>query len=220
MQQVVINLGMLMKEVELLGSPSLAMILVNSFQLLYVADALWNEEAVLTTMDIVHDGFGFMLVFGDLAWVPFTYGMQAAFLVVHPQTLSSLGAAAIIALNGIGYYVFRKSNSQKNQFRRDPTHPSVARLETIATATGKRLLVSGWWGLVRHPNYLGDLLMALAWSLPCGFSHLLPYFYVIYFAVLLIHREDRDERQCRAKYGLAWDTYCQRVPYRIFPYVY
>lgn len=32
-----------MKEVELRGSPSLAMILVNSFQLLYVADALWNE---------------------------------------------------------------------------------------------------------------------------------------------------------------------------------
>lgn len=44
-------------------------------------------------------------------------------------------------------------------------------LETIATATGKRLLVSGWWGLVRHPNYLGDLLMALAWSLPCGKTH-------------------------------------------------
>lgn len=53
-----------------------------------------------------------------------------------------------------------------------------------------------------------------------GFSHLLPYFYVIYFTVLLIHREDRDERQCRAKYGLAWDTYCRRVPYRIFPYIY
>ncbi|XP_003971109.1 delta(14)-sterol reductase [Takifugu rubripes] len=217
---VVVNLGMLMKEVELRGSPSLAMILVNSFQLLYVADALWNEEAVLTTMDIVHDGFGFMLVFGDLAWVPFTYSLQAAFLVVHPQTLSFLGAACIIALNGIGYYIFRKSNSQKNQFRRDPSHPSVARLETIATATGKRLLVSGWWGLVRHPNYLGDLLMALAWSLPCGFSHLLPYFYIIYFTILLIHREDRDERQCRAKYGLAWDTYCRRVPYRIFPYIY
>lgn len=41
--QVVLNLGMLMKEVELRGSPSLAMMLVNSFQLLYVADALWNE---------------------------------------------------------------------------------------------------------------------------------------------------------------------------------
>ncbi|XP_077361323.1 delta(14)-sterol reductase TM7SF2 isoform X3 [Festucalex cinctus] len=217
---VVINFAMLMQEVELRGSPSLAMILVNSFQLLYVADALWNEEAVLTTMDIVHDGFGFMLVFGDLTWVPFTYSLQAAYLVEHPQALSPLGVAAIITLNGIGYYIFRKSNSQKNQFRRNPTHPSVARLETIATATGKRLLVSGWWGLVRHPNYLGDLLMALAWSLPCGFSHLLPYFYVIYFTVLLIHREARDEKHCRAKYGLAWDTYCRRVPYRIVPYIY
>lgn len=53
-----------------------------------------------------------------------------------------------------------------------------------------------------------------------GFSHLLPYFYIIYFTILLIHREDRDERQCRTKYGLAWDTYCRRVPYRIFPYIY
>lgn len=41
-------------------------------------------------------------------------------------------------------------------------------LETIPTATGRQLLVSGWWGMVRHPNYLGDLIMALAWSLPCG----------------------------------------------------
>ncbi|KAL7848530.1 hypothetical protein AOLI_G00232480 [Acnodon oligacanthus] len=217
---VVLNAAMLMKEVELRGSPSLAMLLVNGFQLLYVTDALWNEEAVLTTMDIVHDGFGFMLAFGDLTWVPFTYGLQAMFLVIHPQTLSPLGALGIVLLNGVGYYIFRKSNSQKNQFRRDPTHKSVAHLETIATATGKRLLVSGWWGFVRHPNYLGDILMALAWSLPCGVSHLLPYFYVGYFSVLLVHREARDERQCKAKYGLAWDTYCRRVPYRIIPYIY
>ncbi|KAG9263228.1 delta(14)-sterol reductase [Astyanax mexicanus] len=217
---VVLNMAMMMKEVELRDSPSLAMLLVNGFQLLYVMDALWNEEAVLTTMDIVHDGFGFMLAFGDLAWVPFTYGLQAMFLVVHPRSLSPPTVIGIILLNGLGYYIFRKSNSQKNQFRRDPNHRSVAHLETIATATGKRLLVSGWWGFVRHPNYLGDILMALAWSLPCGFSHILPYFYVIYFSILLVHREARDERQCRAKYGIAWDNYCRRVPYRIIPYIY
>ena len=44
----------------------------------------------------------------------------------------------------------------------------VADAETILTATGRQLLVSGWWGLVRHPNYLGDILMALSWSLTCG----------------------------------------------------
>ncbi|XP_032660282.1 delta(14)-sterol reductase TM7SF2 isoform X1 [Chelonoidis abingdonii] len=215
-----VNMAMLMKETELRGSPSLAMLLVNAFQLLYVVDALWNEEAILTTMDIVHDGFGFMLVFGDLAWVPFAYSLQAYFLVNHPQKLSLPMAVGILLLNGLGYCIFRSANSQKNTFRRNPNDPRVTGLKTIPTATGRRLLVSGWWGFVRHPNYLGDLIMALAWSLPCGLTHVLPYFYVFYFTVLLIHREARDEHQCLRKYGLAWQEYCRRVPYRIFPYLY
>uniref|UniRef100_A0A8D2JGK8 Delta(14)-sterol reductase TM7SF2 n=1 Tax=Sciurus vulgaris TaxID=55149 RepID=A0A8D2JGK8_SCIVU len=186
---VFINLALLVQEAELRGSPSLAMWLVNGFQLLYV-------EAVLTTMDIMHDGFGFMLAFGDLAWVPFTYSLQAQFLLYHPQPLGLPMAAVICLISG---------------------------LETIPTATGRQLLVSGWWGMVRHPNYLGDLIMALAWSLPhfcTGVSHLLPYFYVLYFTALLVHREARDERQCLQKYGRAWHEYCRRVPYRILPYIY
>ncbi|XP_063469456.1 delta(14)-sterol reductase LBR isoform X2 [Symphalangus syndactylus] len=192
---VVINLVMLLAEMKIQDRavPSLAMILVNSFQLLYVVDALWNEEALLTTMDIIHDGFGFMLAFGDLVWVPFIYSFQAFYLVGHPNEVSWPMAYLIIVLK---------------------------HLKTIHTSTGKNLLVSGWWGFVRHPNYLGDLIMALAWSLPCGFNHILPYFYVIYFTMLLVHREARDEYHCKKKYGVAWEKYCQRVPYRIFPYIY
>lgn len=219
---VVVNLVMLLAEMKVQerDAPSLAMVLVNSFQLLYVVDALWNEEALLTTMDIVHDGFGFMLAFGDLVWVPFTYSLQAFYLVSHPHDLSWPFASFIIALKLCGYVIFRCANSQKNAFRKNPSDPKLAHLKTIHTSTGKSLLVSGWWGFVRHPNYLGDLIMALAWSLPCGFNHILPYFYVIYFTMLLVHREARDEHQCKRKYGLAWEKYCQRVPYRIFPYVY
>ncbi|XP_060703949.1 delta(14)-sterol reductase LBR isoform X1 [Hemiscyllium ocellatum] len=218
----VINLGLLFAEMEVQGRevPSLAMILVNSFQLLYVMDALWNEAAILTTMDIMHDGFGYMLTFGDLVWVPFVYSLQAFYLVNHPNELSWPAALVIIALNTVGYIMFRGANSQKNAFRRNPHDPKLANLKTIPTATGKRLIVSGWWGFVRHPNYLGDLIMALAWSLPCGFNHIIPYFYIIYLTCLLIHREARDERQCRKKYGVAWNKYCQQVRYRIFPYIY
>ena len=36
-------------------------------------------------MDIATEGFGFMLSFGNLAWVPFTYSLQARYLVDHPQ---------------------------------------------------------------------------------------------------------------------------------------
>lgn len=103
--------------------------LVNGFQLLYVGDALWYEvrldwareangilrmpsglslcvwvlslqESVLTTMDIIHDGFGFMLAFGDLAWVPFTYSLQAQFLLYHPQPLGMPMALLICLIKG------------------------------------------------------------------------------------------------------------------------
>jgi hypothetical protein len=46
--------------------------LVNIFQGVYVVDSLIHEPAILTTMDITTDGFGLMLAFGDLSWVPFT----------------------------------------------------------------------------------------------------------------------------------------------------
>lgn len=217
-----INFAMALAEMKQQGldAPSYSMILVNLFQLLYVVDGLWNEEAILTTMDLMHDGFGFMLAFGDLVWVPFTYTLQAYYLVSHPSPLSLPAVAAIVLLKLIGFYIFRKSNSEKNAFRRNPADPKLSNLKTIPTATGKNLLVSGWWGVVRHPNYLGDLLMALAWSLPCGFSHLLPWYYMIYFIILLVHRDSRDMQQCRRKYGSAWDEYCQTVRYRIIPSVY
>ncbi|XP_026197168.1 delta(14)-sterol reductase LBR isoform X1 [Anabas testudineus] len=217
-----INFAMALAEMKQHGldAPSNSMILVNLFQLLYVVDGLWNEEAILTTMDLMHDGFGFMLAFGDLVWVPFTYTMQAYYLVSHPNPLSLPALAAIVILKLVGFYIFRKSNSEKNAFRRNPADPRLSHLKTIPTATGKSLLVSGWWGVVRHPNYLGDLLMALAWSLPCGFSHLLPWYYMIYFIILLVHRDSRDMSDCRRKYGSAWDEYCRTVRYRIIPRVY
>uniref|UniRef100_A0A3B5R4U7 Delta(14)-sterol reductase LBR n=1 Tax=Xiphophorus maculatus TaxID=8083 RepID=A0A3B5R4U7_XIPMA len=217
-----INVAMALAEMkqQKLDAPSYSMILVNVFQLIYVVDGLWNEEAILTTMDLMDDGFGYMLAFGDLVWVPFTYTLQANYLVSHPNPLSLPVLTAIVVLKLVGFYIFRKSNSEKNAFRRNPADPRLSHLKTIPTATGKSLLVSGWWGVVRHPNYLGDLIMALAWSLPCGFSHLLPWYYIIYFLILLVHRDSRDMNACRRKYGSAWDKYCRTVRYRIIPGVY
>lgn len=45
----------------------------------------------------------------------------------------------------------------------------------------------------------GDLIMGLAWCLPTGFDTPITYFYVIYFAVLLIHRQRRDDEACKKK---------------------
>ncbi|KAL3143065.1 hypothetical protein ABBQ38_003340 [Trebouxia sp. C0009 RCD-2024] len=217
---LVIDLGMLQKQYEKHGSVSTSMTLVCIFQFVYVLDALWFETAILSTMDIVHDGFGFMLAFGDLVWVPFTYSLQARYLVDHPQALPNLALLAILCLKGLGYCAFRGANSQKDTFRRDPTHPSVRNLQTLKTERGTRLITSGWWGVARHINYTGDWLMAWAWCLPCSFGSIIPYFYVIYFAALLVHREMRDEHACSRKYGADWDKYKAMVRYRLIPFVY
>jgi len=216
----VLNAAMAAKQYQNFGSVSVAMMLVNLFQLTYVVDALWNEAAILTTMDITTDGFGFMLAFGDLAWVPFTYGLQARYLAHTNVELSAIHVVLILAVKLAGFVIFRGANGQKNTFRSDPSHPSVAHLRTMPTERGTKLMISGWWGMSRHINYLGDWIMSIGWCLPCGFGHIVPWFYCIYFAILLVHRERRDEACCIMKYGKDWDKYCAQVPYRIIPFVY
>ena len=203
------------------GSVDRGMWLVLAFHAHYVLDALACEPAILTTMDITTDGFGFMLSFGDLTWVPFTYSLQARFLLDRPVPMSAPAVCAILAVQAVGYTIFRGANSQKDAFRTDPKGKTVAHLRSLPTKRGTRLLVSGWWGAARHINYLGDWVMAWAWCLPCGFSSVVPYFYVVYFGALLVHRERRDDAHCRAKYGEEdWEAYCVQVPWRIVPYVY
>jgi steroid 5-alpha reductase family enzyme len=62
----------------------------------------------------------------------------------------------------------RSSETQRCEFAKDPANPSLAHLETLSTAGNKKLIVSGWWGLVRHPNYLGEVLIQWSWVLPAG----------------------------------------------------
>jgi delta14-sterol reductase/lamin-B receptor len=216
---VLVDVACCFKQWERDGSVSAPLLLVTAFQALYVWDALFQERAILTTMDITTDGFGFMLAFGDLTWVPFTYSLQARLLVDHDPHLSKLALAAIVVLNMVGYAVFRGSNSEKDAFRRDPTAPAVAHLQYMDTARGTRLLTSGWWGLARKINYTGDWMMGLAWCLCCGGTTLLGYFYAIYFLILLVHRAGRDDHFCAMKYGADWKEYKKKVPAVFVPRV-
>jgi delta14-sterol reductase len=242
-----------------------AMLMTTISQTIYVFDALYMEPAILTTIDVISDGFGFMLAFGDIAWLPFTYSLQTRYLAIHPVSLGPYLAVPLGVL-ATGYYIFRSTNNEKNRFRNNPKDPKVAHLQYIETSAGSKLLTSGWWGRARHINYLGDWCMSWAYCLPTGIAGyqvlrgaaavasgvadgqmvpggghamidqnewtvvapgeargwgmLVTYFFMLYFAVLLIHRERRDEEKCKVKYGKDWEIYCKKVPSRIIPGVY
>ena len=154
---IVLNSALVAKQYVDHGQISNSMVLVYLGQFYYVFDAIWNENAILTTMDIVSDGFGFMLVFGDLAWVPFIYTLQTKYLSLFPVHLSMANVAMVVALNLFGLYVFRASNGEKDRFRRNSDDPSCAHLKYMKTERGSKLLTSGWWGMARKINYAGKL---------------------------------------------------------------
>lgn len=53
-----------------------------------------------------------------------------------------------------------------------------------------------------------------------GWGMLYTYFYAIWFATMLIHREMRDDAACAEKYGEDWDKYKKIVKWRILPGIY
>jgi len=208
-------------ELETHGSLSTAMLVVTLCQVFYIIDFFVFESTLLSMLDIIYENFGLMLWHAFLVWIPFNFTLQQQYILEARPQLPMIAGIAIVVLNFAGYIVFRDSNLQKQRFRRDPSRPVWGKPPvTLKTKRGTELLISGWWGLARHTNYLGDLTMALSWCLACGVGSIVPYFYVLYFAPLLINRERRDHALCHGKYGEDWDRYCQRVPYRIIPYIY
>ncbi|OMO82051.1 delta(14)-sterol reductase-like protein [Corchorus capsularis] len=213
---LLINLSILAKSVQD-GSLSLSMILYQLFCVLYILDYFVYEEYMTSTWDIIAERLGFMLVFGDLVWIPFTFSIQGWWLLNNKVELTKAAAIANCFVFLIGYLVFRGANKQKHIFKKNPKELIWGKPPKVI---GGKLLASGYWGIARHSNYLGDLLLALSFSLPCGISSPIPYFYPIYLFILLVWRERRDEARCAEKYKDIWAEYCRLVPWRIFPYLY
>ena len=51
---------------------------------------------------------------------------------------------------------------------RNPKSPELVHVETFDGPQGKKLIVSGLWSIVRHPNYLGEILIQWSWVIPIG----------------------------------------------------
>lgn len=249
---ILFNCAFIAKQYRTFGFVTDSIVFVSVVQALYVLDGIFMEPAILTTMDITTDGFGCMLAFGDLVWVPFFYSLQTKYLATHPVSLGPVHLAGVTLMLLTGFTIFRLANSQKNTFRTNPDDPRVAHLSYIETSTGSRLITSGWWGVARHINYFGDWLQAMPYCLPTGMAGYLivtagsnadnafkmadgreviagaargwgmifTYFYVVYFAVLLVHRDLRDDEKCHRKYGADWEKYKKTVRWRIVPYIY
>jgi steroid 5-alpha reductase family enzyme len=124
-----------------------------------------------------------------------------------------------------GWILTRGANLQKHAAKRDPSATScfggLISLEYLsAGGRNSGLLVSGFWGLARHLNYLGEIIQAIALSIPAGRGSWVPWLYPLYYVGLFVGRMIDDDQLCAAKYGKeTWDGYKQSVPHWIIPYI-
>ncbi|KAJ8962387.1 hypothetical protein NQ318_018371 [Aromia moschata] len=184
---------------------------------IYFLDFLIFESGSVTTFEIQQEAFGYMLAMSYLVY-PFFTTSVVKYIAEHGVEVDSWKLILTSLVFALGYILYRGSNNQKDAFRKNPYSPALSHLETIPTTQGKKLLVSGFWGIIRHPNYLGDILIHLSFVpfVVCALPVIYPYLTVL----ILIHRSRRDNARCKQKYGAAWDRYCNRVKYVLLPKVY
>ncbi len=89
------NFAFIAKQYRTFGFVTDSIVFISVVQTIYILDGQFMEPAILTTIDIINDGFGLMLSFGDLVWVPFLYSTQTRYLSSHPVSLGWSGIAVV-----------------------------------------------------------------------------------------------------------------------------
>ena len=211
------NMSFAVVQYESYGELTTAMMLYQIFTFIYILNYFQFEQGMVHTWDIVSERFGFMLVWGDFVLVPFFYCVTGWALVHAQSDLSLLSSVGLVVLFVFGFWMFRGANQQKHRFKQDA---NVKIWGQPAEALEGKLLVSGFWGIGRHLNYTGEILVYLAFVLTAGLASWVSFLLPAWLIVLLVHRSWRDEQRCRRKYGSLWDRYTARARFSMVPFVH
>ncbi len=199
-------------------------------QLLYVGKFYFWETGYLRSLDIMHDRAGYYICWGCLVWVPGIYTASTLYLVNHPNHLGWALSSLIFTLGAFSVAINYLADRQRQHVRArngeclvwgKKPHLIQAPYKTEqGEAKESVLLASGWWGLARHFHYIPELFASFFWALPALFLNFSPYFYVTYLTILLLDRAWRHDKRCSDKYGESWKKYCEKVPYKLIPFLY
>jgi delta14-sterol reductase len=163
------------------ADPSPGVLLYLALFTFFLVEYLLFERVHLYTYDFVAERVGFKLGWGCFCFYPFFYAVGLWTTAELPDPRWSAWAYGLIAvLFFAGWTLARGANLQKYWFKRDPSRKAFGVI--AQEALEGRVLVNGFWGLSRHINYLGELLMATALTLSLGHPEVLgPWLYPLYY---------------------------------------
>jgi len=218
------------KQYQLYGHLSSSMFVSVFLQTAYIFKFFCWETGYFSTIDMMHDNAGFVLIWGVTVWISSLYTITTMYLTERPIEIPLFYSALLIVLGLLFLYINYEADLQKQITRKMNGENKIwGRKPNILRANYKTsdgniresiLLVDGYWKISRHFHYLPELLLVVCWTLPAGFDSLVPWFYFIQLTLLLVDRTRRDEIRCKLKYAETFNQYCKLVPYKIVPYLY
>ncbi|KAM7306631.1 7-dehydrocholesterol reductase isoform X1 [Ixodes scapularis] len=198
-------------------------------QTVYIAKFYWWEDGYMTSIDIIVDRAGYYICWGCICFLGLLYGLTSLYMVENsPESSAAFGVGDIafgLVMIGCNYWcdyqrqVARASNGKCNIWGSPARVIKASYRDLYGRQKTNLLLVSGFWSLSRHMNYIFEILCAVSWAIPAGASSIVPYLYLLYLTGLLVHRSYRDERKCSMKYNQFWTQYKSLVKYQLIPYV-
>ena len=205
------------------GAVSTGVLLYTALFFWFIVEYLIFERVHLYTYDLFAERIGFKLGWGCLVFYPYFYAVGIWAIADLPaSTLPSWALTGFALLFFSGWVLSRGANLQKFLFKTQPDQALFGLLKPVTISNGTHtLLCGGFWGISRHVNYLGEILMAVGLTLSLGWPLVwAAWLYPLYYIVLLFPRERDDEKRCAAKYGQLWQEYEAKVPKRIIPWLY
>lgn len=135
------------------------------FIFIFIFFSLWRKsETNMMSRDMYYEKWGFMLIFWNLAGVPFSYCHCVIYLYNHhPDTYrwNRFFLAGMYVAYLFVYWVWDTTNSQKNRFRQQERGTVVSRRtfpqlpwqtlnnpKTITAPDGTKILIDGWCKLL------------------------------------------------------------------------
>jgi len=204
------------------GKISSSILLCAIMLTFFVWDYLSFEKVHLYTYDFFAERVGLKLGWGCLTFYPYFYLISLWSTVDLQNPNIPLWLLFCFGLFFIsGWILSRGANMQKYFFKIHPEKTFLG-IKPATISDGKNtLLANGFWGISRHINYLGEIIMSLAIALSVGYPGILwVWLYPLYYIVLLSMRQIDDDKRCSSKYGNLWEVYTKKVKYRIIPYLY
>jgi delta14-sterol reductase len=205
------------------GSQSSTGIFLSTALITYfIVDYFIFEEVHLYTYDLFAERVGFKLGWGCIVFYPYFYSVFLWSTVdLPPANTPDWLLMIYVIIFFTGWILSRGANLQKYYFKRNPESTFLWIVPQTITDGKNSLLVNGFWGISRHVNYSGEILMASGIILCTGYpAMILPWLYPLYYVILLATRQRDDDKRCSLKYGELWQAYKNRVPYRIIPFIY